>query len=502
MGFWRPSPTGVHDRSIRMRAVTLGDCNMEGQPPPGMCGECTGSGTNSVRNRGEYAVLASKLGEDLAVQQELWGSETTKAIENFPVSGERVPTPVVRWLGRIKAEAARVNAELGLLDADIAERIARAGDEVAAGDHDDQFPIDVFQTGSGTSSNMNANEVIANLAGEGVHPNDHVNMGQSSNDVFPSAVHLAAVDTVQEELLPSLDQLAASLSAKSESFANLVKAGRTHMMDAVPVTLGQEFGGYAAQIRLGKDRIEDALKRAVQIPLGGTATGTGLNTHPDFAAKVRERLGLGLAPLDAFEAQANRDGLVELHGALKGVAVSLTKIAQDLVLMGSGPRTGFAELRLPELQKGSSIMPGKVNPVVPEVVLQVAAQVIGNDTAVTVAGTQGNFELNVRVPMLARNVFDSLTLLTSASKLLAEKCVDGIVPNEENLRRNAESTPAIATALNPYIGYDLGTEIVQEALRSARTIREVALEKGVDEATLDKALDLQAMARGSDTSEP
>ena len=436
----------------------------------------------------------------MAVQQELWGSETTKAIENFPVSGERVPTPVVRWLGRIKAEAARVNAELELLDGEIAERIASAGDEVAAGQHDDQFPIDVFQTGSGTSSNMNANEVIANLAGEGVHPNDHVNMGQSSNDVFPSAVHLAAVDTVQRELLPSLQNLTNSLSQKAEEFAELVKAGRTHMMDAVPVTLGQEFAGYAAQIQLGHDRVRDSLARASQIPLGGTATGTGLNTHPDFAAKVRERLGLGAAPLDRFEAQANRDGLVELHGALKGVSVSLTKIAQDLVLMGSGPRTGFAELQLPELQKGSSIMPGKVNPVIPEVVLQVSAQVIGNDTAVTIAGTQGNFELNVRVPMIARNVFDSITLLTSASRLLAEKCVDGVVANEENLRRNAESTPAIATALNPYIGYDLGTEIVQEAVRSARTIREVALEKGVDEATLDKALDLHAMARGSDTS--
>jgi fumarate hydratase, class II len=436
----------------------------------------------------------------MAVQQELWGSETSKAIENFRVSGERVPTPVVRWLGRIKAEAARVNAELGLLDREIAERVARAGDEVAAGQHDDQFPIDVFQTGSGTSSNMNANEVIASLAGEGVHANDHVNMGQSSNDVFPSAVHLAAVDSTQTDLLPALQNLAASLTQKSQEFSDLVKAGRTHMMDAVPVTLGQEFGGYAAQIQLGRDRIEDALKRTVQIPLGGTAIGTGLNTHPQFAEKVRERLGLGEPPLDAFEAQANRDGLVELHGALKGVAVSLTKIAQDLVLMGSGPRTGFGELRLPELQKGSSIMPGKVNPVIPEVVLQVAAQVIGNDVAVTVAGTQGNFELNVRVPMIARNMFDSITLLTSASRLLAEKVVDGVAPNEENLSRNAESTPAIATALNPYIGYDLGTEIVQEAVKSARTIREVAIEKGVDEETLDKALDLRAMARGSDTS--
>jgi fumarate hydratase class II len=348
---------------------------------------------------------------------------------------------------------------------------------------------------------MNANEVIASLAGEGVHPNDHVNMGQSSNDVFPSAVHLAAVATVRDELLPALENLSASLSRKAGEFAELVKAGRTHMMDAVPVTLGQEFGGYAAQVRLGHDRVEDALRRASQVPLGGTATGTGLNTHPEFAAKVLERLGLGSEPLDRFEAQGNRDGLVELHGALRGVAVSLTKIAQDLVLMGSGPRTGLVELQLPELQKGSSIMPGKVNPVIPEVVLQVAAQVIGNDVAVSVAGTQGNFELNVRVPMLARNVFDSITLLTSASRLLAEKCVDGVVANEDNLRKHAESTPAIATALNPYIGYDLGTEIVQEAVKSKRTIREVALEKGVDEETLDKALDLHAMARGSDTSE-
>ena len=434
----------------------------------------------------------------MAVQQELWGSETSKAIENFPVSGEPVPAPVVRWLGRIKAEAARVNGELGLLDGELAERIARAGDEVAAGQHDDQFPIDVFQTGSGTSSNMNANEVIANLAGEGVHPNDHVNMGQSSNDVFPSAVHLAAVDTVQRELLPALEGLASSFARRADEFAELVKAGRTHMMDAVPVTLGQEFGGYAAQISLGHDRVRDSLGRASQIPLGGTATGTGLNTHPEFASReCASASGSARLPSMPFEAQANRDGLVELHGALKGVAVSLTKIAQDLVLMGSGPRTGFAELQLPELQKGSSIMPGKVNPVIPEVVLQVAAQVIGNDTAVSVAGTQGNFELNVRVPMIARNVFDSIRLLTAASRMLAEKCVDGLTPNEENLRRHAESTPAIATALNPFIGYDLGTEIVNEAVSSSRTIREVALEKGVDEETLDKALDLHAMARGS-----
>ena len=309
----------------------------------------------------------------MAIQQELWGPETAKAIENFTVSGERVPAPVVHWLGRIKAAAARVNGELGLLDADVAERIARAGDEVASGDHDDQFPIDVFQTGSGTSTNTNANEVIANLAGDGAHHNDHVNMGQSSNDVFPSAVHLGAVDAVSSELLPALERLAGSLQGKADEFADLVKAGRTHMMDAVPVTLGQEFGGYTAQITLGRDRVRDALGRASEIPLGGTATGTGLNTHPEFAERVREKLGLGEAPRDRFEAQASRDALVELHGALKVLAVSLTKIANDLVLMGSGPRTGFGELQLPELQKGSSIMPGKVNPVIPEVVLQVAA---------------------------------------------------------------------------------------------------------------------------------
>ena len=439
-------------------------------------------------------------GAPASAERELWGPETAKAIENFPVSGERVPTPVVRWLGRIKAEAARVNAELGLLDTAIAEQIARAGDEVASGKHDDQFPIDVFQTGSGTSTNMNANEVIANLAGDEAHANDHVNMGQSSNDVFPSAVHLAAVDAVQTDLLPALERLAGSFQRKADEFADIVKSGRTHMMDAVPVTLGQEFGGYAAQMTLGRDRVRDALARAAQIPLGGTATGTGLNTHPEFAERVRERLGLGTAPRDRFEAQANRDGLVELHAALKGLAVSLTKIANDLVLMGSGPSTGLVELRLPELQKGSSIMPGKVNPVIPEVVLQVAAQVIGNDTAVTVAGTQGAFELNVRVPMMARNVFESIRILTSACHMLAERCIDGLEPNEEILRRYAESTPAIVTALNPYIGYDRGTEIVNEALASERTIREVALEKGVDEETLDKALDLRAMARGTSPS--
>ena len=438
----------------------------------------------------------------MAVQQQLWGSETSKAIDNFPVSGERVPTAVVRMLGHVKAAAARVNGDLGLLDAAIAERIAAAGDQVARGEHDDQFPIDVFQTGSGTSSNMNANEVIANLAGDGAHPNDHVNMGQSSNDVFPSAVHLAAVSETTGKLLPALEKLAGAFAVKADAWSGVVKAGRTHMMDAVPVTLGQEFGGYAKQIELGHARVSDALPRASQIPLGGTATGTGLNTHPEFATRVREKLreATGLAvegPADPFEAQANRDALVELSGALKVVAVSLTKIANDLVIMGSGPRTGFGELALPELQKGSSIMPGKVNPVIPEVVLQVAAQVIGNDAGITVAGTQGNFELNVRVPMIARNLLDSIGILASASTLLADKVIDGLEANEETLTRNAESTPAIATALNPHIGYDRATEIVKEAVASRRTIREVALEKGVDAATLDEALDLHKMAQGS-----
>jgi fumarate hydratase class II len=441
----------------------------------------------------------------MAVEQQLWGSETSKAVDNFPVSGERVPTPVVRMLGHVKAAAARTNGELGLLDEALAERIASAADEVAAGEHDDQFPIDVFQTGSGTSSNMNANEVIANLAGDGAHPNDHVNMGQSSNDVFPSAVHLAAVSEAQEKLIPALEGLAGALGTKAGEFADVVKAGRTHMMDAVPVTLGQEFSGYAAQARLGADRVRDALPRASQIPLGGTATGTGLNTHADFAegvrAKLRETTGVeAQAPADPFEAQGNRDGLVELSGALKVVAVSLTKMANDLVLMGSGPRAGLGELALPELQKGSSIMPGKVNPVIPEVVLQVAAQVIGNDAAVTIAGTQGNFELNVRVPVIARNVLDSITILASAARLLDEKCISGVEANTENLTHHAESTPAIATALNPHIGYDRATEIVKEAVASQRTIREVAVEKGVDEATLDEALDLHRMAQGSAAS--
>jgi fumarate hydratase class II len=433
-------------------------------------------------------------------KQELWGGETTKAIANFPVSGEPIPAPVARWLGRIKGAAAQVNADLGLLDRDKAERIAAAAQRIAAGELDDQFPIDVFQTGSGTSSNMNANEVLSTLAGEDVHANDDVNMGQSSNDVFPSAVHLAALDEIVHDLLPALDLLARSLERKADEFDDIVKSGRTHWMDAVPVTLGQEFAGYAAQVRQGIERVKDSLPRLGQIPLGGTAVGTGLNTHPEFAERVRKILsdetGLTIsAPADAFEAQAARDGIVEASGALKTVAVSLTKIANDIRYLGSGPRAGLAEIALPELQKGSSIMPGKVNPVIPEVVTQVAAQVIGNDAAITVGGMQGHFELNVFVPLLARNILDSIKLLAAASRLFAEKCVDGIEAQRENAERYAELTLSAATALNPYIGYDRAAEIVKEAASSGRSLREIAREKGVDEETLDKALDYRAMAK-------
>src|SRR5271167_4226502 len=439
----------------------------------------------------------------MANKQQLWGAETTKAVENFPISGETVPVEVVHWLARIKGAAAAVNGELGLMSKRSASRIEKAAAQIAAGGHDGQFPIDVFQTGSGTSTNTNANEVIARLAGEGVHANDHVNMGQSSNDVFPSAVHLAALDVAQNDLLPALKELERAFARKANSFKNVVKAGRTHLMDAVPVTLGQEFSGYAAQMALGSERVQWALIHVGQIPLGGTATGTGLNTHPRFAEKVRARLRREsslkqiAAPLDPFEAQANRDALVELSGALKVVAVSLTKIANDLALMGSGPRTGIGELFLPELQKGSSIMPGKVNPVMPEVVLQVSAQVIGNDTAITIGGMQGQFELNVRIPLIARNLLQSLQLLANTSRTFAEKCVDGIRANRAGTDSSAGATLAVATALNGAIGYDKGTVIVKKATESGRPLREVALEEGVDAKLYDRTIDLRRIARGN-----
>jgi fumarate hydratase, class II len=433
---------------------------------------------------------------------QLWKGETDKAIEHFPISGERMPAEVVWMLARVKAEAARVNAELGLLDADRAGRIAAAAEAVAAGEHDDHFPVDVFQTGSGTNTNTNVNEVVSTLAGEDVHPNDHVNMGQSSNDTFPTAVHLAALDAAANDLLPALDALAGSLQAKSAEFRDVVKAGRTHLMDAVPVTLGQEFAGYATQIREGAARVEAALVRVRKLPLGGTAVGTGLNAHPEFAARVRERVaaatGLELSPpAHPFEAQGARDALVELSGALKTVAVSCTKIANDIRWMGSGPRAGLAELFLPELLKGSSIMPGKVNPVMAEVLTQVSAQVIGNDTAITVGGLSGHFELNVYIPLMARNLLQSITWLAAACREFASRCVDGITANAERAQALAESTLVLVTALNPVVGYDEAAAISKEAAATGRSLREVAIDHGVGPDVLDKVLDLRTVARGN-----
>jgi fumarate hydratase class II len=436
------------------------------------------------------------------IMAKLWKGETDKAIENFPISGERMPTQVVRMLARVKAEAAKVNDDLGLLDPDRAERIAAAAEAVAAGEHDDQFPIDVFQTGSGTSTNTNVNEVVSSLAGEGVHPNDHVNLGQSSNDTFPTAVHLAALHAATNDLLPALDTLAASLQAKAAELGDVVKPGRTHLMDAVPVTLGQEFAGYAAQVREGAERVRAALPRVAKLPLGGTAVGTGLNAHPEFAARVRERVaaatGLELSPpAHPFEAQGARDALVELSGALKTVAVSCTKLANDIRWMGSGPRAGLAELFLPELQKGSSIMPGKVNPIMAEVLTQVSAQVIGNDTAITVGGLSGAFELNVYIPLMARNLLQSITYLAAACRAFAARCVDGITANRERAQALAESTLVLVTALNPVVGYDAAAAISKEAAATGRSLREVAIDHGVAPAILDTVLDLRAVARGN-----
>lgn len=437
----------------------------------------------------------------------LWGAETAKAVDNFRISGRPIPSRVVHWLGRIKSAAAHVNADLGLLDDDLAARIADAADAVAAGDHDSAFPVDVFQTGSGTSSNMNANEVISALTDDAAHPNDHVNLGQSSNDVFPTAVHLAAIEAVVDDLLPALDELAASLSGRAEEFVDVVKAGRTHLMDAVPVTLGQEFAGYAEQVRGGRSHVGATLPMVGELPLGGTAVGNGLNTDPRFADAVRERLvgstdadiaPFVSAPPDRFAVQGARDALVALSGSLERVAVALTKICNDIRWMASGPRAGLGEIVLPNLQKGSSIMPGKVNPVIPEAVLQVCAQVIGNHAAVTVGGMQGNFELNVMMPMMARNVLESIDLLAAATHTLAVDCVDGIVADEERCRELAELTLSTATALNPVIGYDAAGEIVREALASGRSVREVALDHGDAADVVDEVLDLRRMAAGND----
>ncbi|KJK60074.1 class II fumarate hydratase [Saccharothrix sp. ST-888] len=458
----------------------------------------------------EYRVEHDSMGEVRVPAAAKWQAQTQRAVENFPVSGQHLERAHIEALALIKAAAAKVNAELGVLDLATATAIQEAAGEVAAGRWDDQFPVDVFQTGSGTSSNMNTNEVIATLAterlGRPVHPNDHVNASQSSNDVFPSSVHIAATAAVTGELIPALEQLAAALERKSAEFAEVVKSGRTHLMDATPVTLGQEFGGYAAHVRYGIERLSASLPRVAELPLGGTAVGTGINTPPGFAAAVIAEVGRasGLPLTEArnhFEAQGARDGLVELSGQLRTIAVGFTKIANDLRWMGSGPRTGLGEINLPDLQPGSSIMPGKVNPVLPEVVLMVAAQVIGNDTTVTVAGASGNFELNVMLPVIARNLLESVRLLANSARLLADRTVDGITANVERAREFAESSPSVVTPLNRYIGYEEAAKVAKQALAERKTIRQVVVERGyltegkLTEAQLDEALDVLRMTR-------
>ncbi len=457
----------------------------------------------------DFRTEHDSMGEVQVPADALYRAQTQRAVENFPISGVPIDRALIGALASIKGAAAAVNAELGVLDADVATAIHDSAAEVARGDHDAHFPIDVFQTGSGTSSNMNANEVIATLAtrrlGSDVHPNDHVNASQSSNDVFPSAIHIAATRSVVTR--PGAGAGAPGAVAagrKAAEFAEVVKSGRTHLMDATPVTLGQEFGGYAAQIRYGVERVLSTLPRVAELPLGGTAVGTGINTPPGFAAGVVGRLAADLdLPLtearDHFEAQGARDALVELSGQLRTVAVSLTKICNDLRWMGSGPRTGLAEIQLPDLQPGSSIMPGKVNPVVPEATLMVCAQVIGNDAAVTVAGASGSFELNVMMPVLARNVLESLRLLSNASRLLADRCIDGITADVDRCREMAESSPSVVTPLNRYIGYEAAAKVAKQSLAERKTIRQVVLERGhvergdLTEEQLDEALDVLRM---------
>jgi fumarate hydratase class II len=456
----------------------------------------------------EYRVERDTMGEVKVPAAAKYRAQTQRAVENFPISGARLESAQIAALARIKAAAAAVNAELGVVADDVAGAIAAAADEVADGRWDDEFPIDVFQTGSGTSSNMNMNEVLATLAserlGRPVHPNDHVNASQSSNDVFPSSIHLAATDALVRDLVPALQHLEASLRRKSTEFASVVKSGRTHLMDATPVTLGQEFGGYAAAMSYGVERLEAVLPRLAELPLGGTAVGTGINTPPGFAGRVISLLaastGLPLTEArDHFEAQGARDGLVEASGQLRTIAVSLYKIVNDLRWMGSGPRAGLAEIRLPDLQPGSSIMPGKVNPVVPEAVAMVCTQVVGNDAAVAWGGGAGSFELNVMLPMLARNVLESIRLLANASRLLADRCVDGIEADVERCREYAEGSPSIVTPLNRYIGYEKAAVVAKKALAERKTIREVVIEQGhvergeLTEAQLDEALDVLRM---------
>jgi fumarate hydratase class II len=458
----------------------------------------------------EHRIERDTMGEVKVPAKALWKAQTQRAIENFPISGVPINSELIGALGLIKEAAAKTNATLGVLSPEYADAIAKAASEVAANHHDAEFPLDVFQTGSGTSSNMNANEVIASLAaaqlGEVVHPNDHVNASQSSNDVFPSAIHIAATYHLVYTLLPALRHLAEALSLKATEFAEVVKSGRTHLMDATPVTLGQELGGYAAQVRHGIERVDAALPRVAELPLGGTAVGTGINTPPGFAesviSMVAEKTALPLTEArDHFEAQGARDGLVEASGVLRTYAVSLYKIANDLRWMGSGPRAGLGEISLPDLQPGSSIMPGKVNPVICEATMMVSAQVIGNDAAVAFAGASGNFELNVQLPVIARNLLESIQLLANVSRLLADKCVLGIEANVEHCRKLAESSPSIVTSLNRYIGYENAAAVAKQALKESKTIREVVIENGyvdkgaLTEQQLDAALNVLAMTR-------
>jgi fumarate hydratase class II len=457
-----------------------------------------------------YRIEHDSMGDVRVPRDAKWRAQTQRAVENFPVSGLAIDRELIGALASIKGAAALVNAELGVIDPLVAQAIYDAAAQVARGDWDTHFPIDVFQTGSGTSSNMNANEVLATLASERlsapVHPNDDVNASQSSNDTFPSAIHIAATRSIVMNLIPALAHLEASLARKAQEFASVVKSGRTHLMDATPVTLGQEFGGYAASIRLGIERLEAALPRIGELPLGGTAVGTGLNTPPGFAAKVIASLAASMQlPLsearDHFEAQGSRDALVEASGVLRVVAVSLYKMANDLRWMSSGPRTGLAEIHLPDLQPGSSIMPGKVNPVLPEAVCQVVAQVIGNDAAIAFGGAAGNLELNVMLPVMARNLLESIRLLANIAVLLADRCIDGIEADVDRCRIFAESSPSIVTSLNKYIGYEAAAKVAKQSLAQNKTIREVVVEAGyvtdgtLTEAQLDEALDVLAMTR-------
>ena len=450
------------------------------------------------------------MGEVQVPADALWGAQTARAVDNFPISFQPVPPGVVHALALLKGAAAEVNADLGVLDRERADAIVAAAREVADGRHDDQFPVDVFQTGSGTSTNMNANEVIGRIAhlatGLSVHPNDHVNYGQSSNDTFPSALRIAATLAVRQQVAPALVRLAESLAAKEHELADVVKSGRTHLMDAVPVTLGQEFGGYRRQVELGLQRVLAAANATAELPLGGTAAGTGINAAPGFAQRVitlvSERTGVEFREAENhFEAQSAQDAVVELSGALKVVAVSLTKICNDLRWMSSGPRAGLGEIRLPDLQPGSSIMPGKVNPVVCEATLMACAQVIGNDVAVTTAGAAGNFELNVMLPVMAKNVLESARLLSATSRLLADRCVDGIEADVERCRELAEGSPSIVTPLNRYIGYEAAAAVAKQSVKERRPIREVVVERGhvasgeLTEQQLDEALDVLGMTR-------